>query len=230
MERGRPRRHSRIAPILRIAAAGVALVIAGAGAAAERIELPPGPDRDLVYSRCRTCHDLQSVVDSAGIPADAWAALVEDMGRYGLRIPADERDKIVRYLGAYLGAGAPKAAPAARAPAPAVDGKAEFERQCAACHQAEGQGVPGAFPPLAGNPDLFRDRLFPVKVILNGLSGTLTVKGEKYSGVMPPFDHLADAEIAAVVNYVRGAWGNAEQRPAGFADIDAADVAGARRP
>jgi mono/diheme cytochrome c family protein len=230
VERPRPRGRQRISAPLRIAAAGLALVIAGAGAAADRIELPPGPDRDLVYSRCRTCHDLQYVVDSAGIGADAWAAVIEDMGRYGLRVPAEERRKIVRYLVTHLASSPAKAAPAARAPAPAVDGKSEFERQCSACHQAEGQGVAGAFPPLAGNPDLFRDRLFPVKVVLNGLSGALTVKGQAYSGVMPPFDHLSDAEIAAVVNYVRGAWGNAALRPAGFAEIDAADVARARRP
>jgi mono/diheme cytochrome c family protein len=228
VERPRSRRRNRIDASLRIAAAGIALVISSAGAAADRIELPPGPNRDLVYSRCRTCHDLQSVVDSAGIPADAWASVIQDMGRYGLRVPADERDKIVGYLVKYLGS-APARAALAPAPAPAMDGKAEFERQCSACHQAEGQGVPGAFPPLAGNPDLFRDRLFPVHVVLNGLQGALTVKGQKYSGVMPPFDHLSDAEIAAAVNYVRGAWGNAELRPQGFADIDAADVAGARR-
>jgi len=221
MERGRSRRRHRLAFVL-------ALALAGAAAGAERIELPPGPDRDLVYSRCRTCHDLQSVVDSAGIPAGDWAIVVQDMGRYGLRIPADERGKIVQYLATYLSEAPPKPAPA-RAPAAAVDGKAEFERQCSACHQAEGQGVPGAFPPLAGNPDLFRDRLFPVRVILKGLQGAITVKGERYSGVMPPFDHLADAEIAAVVNYVRGAWGNAALRPQGFTEIDAADVAGARR-
>jgi mono/diheme cytochrome c family protein len=229
VERHRPRRPERLAASLRIAAAGAALLVAGAGAAADRIELPAGPDRDLVYSRCRTCHDLQSVVDSAGIPADAWAAVIQDMGRYGLRVPAEERDRIVKYLATYLGPDAPKAAPAARAPAPAADGKAAFERQCSACHQAEGQGVPGAFPPLAGNPDLFRDRLFPVRVILSGLEGTITVKGAQYRGAMPPFDHLADAEIAAIVNYVRGAWGNAALRPPGFTDIGAADVAAARR-
>jgi len=222
MERGRSRRRHRLAFVL-------ALALAGAAAGAERIELPPGPDRDLVYSRCRTCHDLQYVVDSAGIGADAWAGVIQDMRRYGLRVPAEERDKIVAYLIKYVDAGPATAAPAARAPAPAADGRSVYQRQCAACHQAEGQGVPGAFPPLAGNPDLFRERLFPVRVILNGLSGALTVKGEKYSGVMPPFDHLSDAEVAAAVNYVRGAWGNAVLRPQGYAEIDAADVAGARR-
>ncbi|MEO8718111.1 MAG: c-type cytochrome, partial [Burkholderiales bacterium] len=151
--------------MLKIVAAALALFAAGAAAAAERIELPPGPNRDLVYSRCRTCHDLQSVVDSAGIPADAWAAVIQDMGRYGLRVPPAERDKIVEYLVTYLSEAPPRRAPK-RTPAPAVDGRSAYERQCAACHQPDGRGVPGNFPPLAANPDLFRDRLFPVRVIL----------------------------------------------------------------
>ena len=169
---------------------GIALFAADASAA-DRIELPPGPNRDLVYSRCRTCHDLQYVVDSAGITSDNWAALIEDMGRYGLRIPAGERDKIVQYLVTYLGAGGPKAAPPGQATAQAAtDGKAVYARQCSACHQAGGTGLPKTFPPLAGNPDLFIDRLFPVYVMLNGLEGAVTVKSAEYNGVMPPFDHL----------------------------------------
>ena len=47
--------------------------------ASERIELPPGPNRDLVYARCRVCHDLQYVVESAGITQDNWVALIQDM-------------------------------------------------------------------------------------------------------------------------------------------------------
>lgn len=198
--------------------------------AAEQIELPAGPNRDLVYARCRTCHDLQYVVDSAGITRDNWAALVEDMGRYGLRIPDAERDKIVEYLGTYLGPNPPKVAAANTPPAPAaMDGKAVFMRQCTSCHQPEGTGLPKTFPPLAGNADLFLDRLFPVYVVLNGLEGPITVKGEHYQAMMPPFGHLSDAEIAAVVTYVREAWGNGQLRPHGFVDVDAATVKEARK-
>jgi len=89
--------------------------------------------------------------------------------------------------------------------------------------------VPKTFPPLAKNSDLFIDRLFPVYVVLHGLEGAVTIKGEQYRGVMPPFDHLSDAEIAAVVTYVRTAWGNAKLRPAGFADVDATVVNKARQ-
>lgn len=209
-------------------AAALGTVFFSSGAGAERFELPPGPNRDLVYAKCRTCHDLQYVVESAGITHDNWVALVEDMGQYGLRIPADEREKIVQYLVTYLGPNPPKAAPGSGPASPAVDGQATYERQCSACHQVHGGGVPGAFPPLAGNTDLYRDRMLPVYVVLSGLTGTIEVKGAQYNGAMPPFDHLSDAEIAAVIGYVRAAWNNAELRPAGFVDVDEAAVKKAR--
>ena len=197
--------------------------------ASDRIELPAGPNRDLVYAKCRVCHDLQYVVDSAGITPANWKALIEDMGRYGLRIPDEDRKKIVEYLGTYLGPNPPKAEPAAAESAQAdVNGREVFLRQCSSCHQKEGEGLPGTFPPLAGNPDLFLAREFPVYVVLNGLEGQITVKGGSYQGVMPPFDHLADDEVAAVVNYVRSSWGNGGLRPDGFADVDAALVKEAR--
>jgi mono/diheme cytochrome c family protein len=213
---------------LLIAVVAISLFSVASGAA-ERIELPPGPNRDLVYAKCRTCHDLQYVVESAGITRDNWIALIKDMGTYGLRIPPDERDKIVEYLATYLGPNPPKTpAPSVPPAAAAADGKAVYARQCSACHQPQGAGLPKTFPPLAGNPDLFLDRLFPVFVVLNGLEGTVTIKGEQYQGAMPPFDHLSDTEVAAVVTYVRGAWGNAQLRPKGFVDVDAAAVAEAR--
>ncbi len=217
----------RVGFFLRLVALGIALLATGAQAA-DRIELPPGPNRDLVYAKCRTCHDLQYVVESAGITADNWEALIDDMGQYGLRIPADERDAIVKYLVTYLGPDPPKAVAHGTAPA-AVDGATMYQRQCSACHQAQGGGLPRTFPPLAGNEDLFLERLFPVYVVLHGLEGPLTVDGQQFHGVMPPFDHLSDAEIAAVVGYVRGAWNNAALRPPGFTEVDEADVARARR-
>jgi mono/diheme cytochrome c family protein len=110
-----------------------------------------------------------------------------------------------------------------------ADGAATYQRQCSACHQANGTGLPNTFPPLAGNKDLYLERLFPVYVVLNGLEGAVTVKGAKYQGVMPPFDHLSDAEIAAVIGYVRKAWNNADLRPAEFVDVDDAAVAQARK-
>jgi mono/diheme cytochrome c family protein len=107
------------------------------------------------------------------------------------------------------------------------DGRAIFNAQCTACHQPDGKGVPGQFPPLAGNTDIFLARDLPARVVLFGLSGKIKVKGQAIDGVMPPLgDILKDAEIAAVVNYVRGAFGNKAAKT--MAPLDAATVAGLR--
>ncbi|SMF68944.1 sulfite dehydrogenase (cytochrome) subunit SorB [Tistlia consotensis] len=207
------------------------LWLLSAASAAAQIELPQGPDRDLVYGNCRTCHDLQYLVDSAGIPADAWDDVVANMRQFGLRIPAEERAKIVAYLGSYLGPNPPKpdAQPAATEPAgTTADGATLFGEQCVACHQADGRGVPGQFPPLAGNGDLYLAPAFPAAVVLNGLQGRIEVAGTAYDGVMPPFDHLSDREIAALVGYVRSAWGNDELRPASFGELTPDAVAAMR--
>jgi mono/diheme cytochrome c family protein len=213
---------------LLLACLGIA-AFTGDGWAAGDAELPQGPGRDLVYGQCRTCHDLQSLVDSAGIPRDAWAAVLKDMRQYGLRLTPDQHDKILEYLAVYLGPNPPPAAKAAPAGTATADGQTLYAQNCVACHQPDGKGVPGQFPPLAGNRDLFLDRLFPVYVVLNGLSGEATIEGQQFKATMPPFGHLPDASIAAVVNHVRSAWGNAALRPAEMPELDAAAVAKARQ-
>jgi mono/diheme cytochrome c family protein len=107
----------------------------------------------------------------------------------------------------------------------AADGAKLFAEQCSACHRPDGQGRPGQFPPLAGNRDLFLSADFPARVLLAGLEGKVTVKGRLYDSAMPPMSHLSDAEIAAVLAYVRSAWGNAKLRPPRMPPLDAAAVA-----
>jgi len=198
-------------------------------AAEQQFNLPQGPGRELVYGNCQTCHDLQSVLDSAGIRRGAWNALLDNMKGYGLRISADQRAKILDYLGTYLGPNPPAAAAATGAAATgAADGAQVFADICAACHQAKGEGQPGDFPPLAGNPDLFLATDFPATVVLNGLTGAIDVAGDSLDQTMPAFDFLSDDEIAAVIKYVRASWGNDKLRPAGFADLTAGEVAARR--
>ncbi|BBL83403.1 hypothetical protein TthAA229_21520 (plasmid) [Thermus thermophilus] len=60
----------------------------------------------------------------------------------------------------------------------AQDGKALYGTHCASCHGAEGQGIPGAIPPLAGNPRV-QDEAYVVKAVREGLSGPLEVGGLK---------------------------------------------------
>ena len=214
------------------AVAGGLLALTVGAASAQDQELPPGPNRALVYGKCRTCHDLQYLKESAGIPRSAWNDMLDSMKQYGLELPKDERAKILEYLGTYLGPNPPKAtaaaAPAA-APAAAVDGAKVFQEQCGACHQPNGLGAPGQFPPLAGNTDLFLSESYPAMVVLGGLSGKIEVEGKTFNAVMPPLNYLSDAEVAAAINYVRGAWGNDKLRPSGIKPLDAAAVAAVRQ-
>lgn len=83
------------------------------------------------------------------------------------------------------------------AQAQAMDGKALFGKNCAACHQVTGKGIPGAFPALAGNTFVQGPPQDVATVLLKGRGG------------MPDFsDNLDDGEIAQVLSYVRSSWGN----------------------
>lgn len=84
-----------------------------------------------------------------------------------------------------------------------------FAANCASCHQEDGTGVTGTFPPLVGNSVVVsEDPKSHVETILEGLQGK-TIDGVAYSAAMPGFaDSLSDAEIAAIVNHERTSWGN----------------------
>jgi mono/diheme cytochrome c family protein len=90
-----------------------------------------------------------------------------------------------------------------------VDGKQLFTAKCAACHQANGLGLAGAFPPLAGAEWVLGDEKVLANILLHGVNGALEVKGVQYAGVMPAWKTLSDDEIAAVLTYIRSDWGNA---------------------
>ncbi|NND83325.1 MAG: c-type cytochrome [Gammaproteobacteria bacterium] len=89
-----------------------------------------------------------------------------------------------------------------------ANGKAVYMSNCAACHQAEGQGLPGAFPPLAKSDYLSGDRKQALKAAMFGLSGPITVNGQQYNAVMPSMGYLADQQLADVLTYVLKSWGN----------------------
>lgn len=86
-------------------------------------------------------------------------------------------------------------------------GKEVFAKTCIACHQANGQGVPNAFPPLAKSDYLNKDTNRAIKTVLNGLSGPVTVNGKKFNAMMTP-QALSDQQIADVLTYVYSSWGN----------------------
>jgi nitrite reductase (NO-forming) len=88
-------------------------------------------------------------------------------------------------------------------------GGATYARVCAACHQPQGQGMPGTFPPLAKSDYLMTSS--PEKLaghIVHGLQGPLTVNGTSYTGVMPPMAFLTNDEIAGALTFARASWGN----------------------
>ena len=99
-------------------------------------------------------------------------------------------------------------APGAPGAGAAVDGKALFAAQCAACHQATGKGLPGVFPPLDGSEWVHGEPRILANILLHGIDGEIEVEGQKFKGQMPAFAQLSDAELAGVASYIRGAWSN----------------------
>ena len=88
-------------------------------------------------------------------------------------------------------------------------GKQVYMGLCFACHQPDGKGLPGAFPPLAGSDFLKADRDRAVRIVLKGLTGPVTVNGQTINRAMPPQEAvLTDAQIADVLTYVTNSWGN----------------------
>ncbi|MBL8920087.1 MAG: nitrite reductase, copper-containing [Myxococcaceae bacterium] len=117
------------------------------------------------------------------------------------------------YLGDESVATSVKATPSAAAtPAGKPDGKALYLTSCAMCHQAEGQGVPGAFPPLAKSDYLANlangKRGELVEIVLRGKTGKITVNGQEYNGVMTAVAGLDDEKLATLLTYVTSTWGN----------------------
>ena len=86
-------------------------------------------------------------------------------------------------------------------------GKAIYAKTCVACYQANGQGIPNALPPLAKSDYLNKDVNRAIKVVLNGLSGPVTVNGKKFNSAMTS-QGLSDQQVADVLTYVYSSWGN----------------------
>ena len=87
-------------------------------------------------------------------------------------------------------------------------GEALFQANCAACHQANGQGLPGAFPPLAGSDYIAQNPKVLMEVTLQGKQGKMTVNGKEYNNIMPSMSYLSDGDLAAITTYVLNSWGN----------------------
>jgi mono/diheme cytochrome c family protein len=116
------------------------------------------------------------------------------------------------------------AAPEPAATVASADGAAIYQR-CVTCHMADGAGMPGAFPPLAGSEWVTGPASRPIAVVMHGLQGEITVNGTKYNSMMMAYGTgvpMTDDEIAAVVTYIRSNFGNSASA------VTAADVAAVR--
>lgn len=90
-------------------------------------------------------------------------------------------------------------------------GEKVYGAVCQTCHQADGKGLPGSFPPLAGSGSFYGAPDHHAKIVVHGLSGAIEVNGIAFNGVMPPQGGaLSDYDIAAVTTFERTSWGNAD--------------------
>lgn len=90
----------------------------------------------------------------------------------------------------------------------AGNGAQVYSQNCQSCHQANGEGN-SAFPPLAKNPVVNGPATAVIHIVKNGLTGPVKVNGKTFNGTMPAWQkQLSDADIAAVITYVRSSWGN----------------------
>lgn len=106
---------------------------------------------------------------------------------------------------------------------PLVLGENLYIANCTACHGVTGQGSPGVFPPLAGSEWVIENPARLKRIVLHGVQGPITVKGETYNNAMPGLGGvLDDDKISAILTYVRHAWDN------GASAISPAEVAATR--
>jgi mono/diheme cytochrome c family protein len=133
------------------------------------------------------------------------------LGRYSGNFSGDALDPYGGELPAKkAAAGGPAGGGPAAELSPRDRGKKVFSANCQTCHQANGLGVPGQYPPLAGSEFTTGGSRRMAMIVLKGLQGPVTVKGQQFgTAVMQPWDKtLTDKQIADVMTYERSEWGN----------------------
>jgi mono/diheme cytochrome c family protein len=191
-------------------------------------EQPPKnpPRQGMDYGETETLHETHAAVVREKIdprvgrePLPLWLIAVYGLavffgGAYLGRYAGNWSGEGLDYLGnaprvaSHAGAGGPAEQVAELTPA--EKGAKIYSANCATCHQANGIGVAGQYPPLAGSDIVNGGSRRHVMIVLKGLQGPVTVKGQRYgSAVMQPWEKtLTDEKIADVVTYERSAWGN----------------------
>jgi mono/diheme cytochrome c family protein len=112
---------------------------------------------------------------------------------------------------------------------PITMGRRVYMANCVACHQADGEGVPNTYPPLAQTELVTGPPARLKRIVLHGMDGPVTVRGQQYNAPMPAFgQRLNDQQIAALLTYIRQEWGN-EASAIGEASVAATREATADR-
>jgi mono/diheme cytochrome c family protein len=178
---------------------------------------PAGGGQSIANSQCLICHSAGMVLSQPTRTEAQWKETINKMrSAYGAPIDAGQVDALATYLTRVVAADSTAQSVSVLQESPtqgskdgSVDGAAIFASRCAVCHQAAGTGLPGVFPPLAGSNWVGGQGAPLVQIVLHGVQGALTVNGTTYNSAMPAFgSQLNDAQIAAVLTYVRGQWGN----------------------
>ena len=108
-----------------------------------------------------------------------------------------------------------------------ADGADIFNANCAICHQSNGNGIPGMYPPLADSIGSYvaipQGRAYLIRVVSFGMNGPISVHGQIYNGMMQPWQKFKDEEIAQVLNYVLTTF-NASLLPKNFSPLTSDEV------
>lgn len=88
------------------------------------------------------------------------------------------------------------------------EGEALYVQHCGSCHQRDGSGVPGMYPPLKGTETVKGDKVKLIRIVLEGMEGPIEVKGQRYDQAMPAQAQLSNEEIAGILTYIREELGN----------------------
>jgi mono/diheme cytochrome c family protein len=206
------------------------------------------PGKELIDAYCTTCHSTSYITAQPPFPEAIWRSEVNKMiHTYGAIIPKETAEKIIAYLAKHYSpqniahtyaqiaaAKRTKTTPAPKAPSskapPAWMAQAQtlYAQKCTACHQANGAGLPGAFPPLAGHAQRFTAtpalRSYVIRAVLYGLQGHIKVNGKDYFSMMPPLPPTSDKELALILNYVTHAWGNQARQTAPAPQFTAQEI------
>lgn len=87
-------------------------------------------------------------------------------------------------------------------------GQKVYDENCKVCHQENGEGVSGTFPPLASSDYMLADKMRAVKQAIYGSKEPITVNGVEYPGNVMTIIELTDEQVKDVVNYILNSWGN----------------------